>query len=51
MDLFQLAEALVKNCDLTVHREISSRMFTNALTKMIHDKVRNFYELLKEQCK
>ncbi|KAG1150418.1 hypothetical protein G6F37_005555 [Rhizopus arrhizus] len=33
-----LAEALVKNCDLTVHREISSRSFTNALVKLIHDR-------------
>ncbi|KAI7902587.1 uncharacterized protein BX663DRAFT_486400 [Cokeromyces recurvatus] len=33
-----LAEALVKNCDITVHREISSRSFTNTLTKLVHDK-------------
>ncbi|KAF7721313.1 ESCRT-0 subunit protein hse1 [Apophysomyces ossiformis] len=33
-----LSEALVKNCDITVHREISSRAFTNALNKLIHDK-------------
>ncbi|KAG2237497.1 hypothetical protein INT48_005533 [Thamnidium elegans] len=33
-----LTEALVKNCDITVHREISSRSFTNTLTKLVHDK-------------
>ncbi|KAI8393993.1 uncharacterized protein BYT42DRAFT_542171 [Radiomyces spectabilis] len=33
-----LAEALVKNCDVTVHREISSRSFTNALKKLIQDR-------------
>ncbi|KAH8551595.1 hypothetical protein BGW37DRAFT_426018 [Umbelopsis sp. PMI_123] len=33
-----LAQALVKNCDLTVHREISSRTFTNSLVKIINDK-------------
>ncbi|KAI9319147.1 hypothetical protein BX666DRAFT_1923544 [Dichotomocladium elegans] len=33
-----LSEALVKNCDITVHREISSRVFTNALSRLIHDK-------------
>ncbi|KAG2218399.1 hypothetical protein INT45_011587 [Circinella minor] len=33
-----LSEALVKNCDITVHREISSRAFTTALSKLIHDK-------------
>ncbi|KAI9477704.1 hypothetical protein BDB00DRAFT_859171 [Zychaea mexicana] len=33
-----LSEALVKNCGITVHREISSRVFTNALSKLIHDK-------------
>ncbi|KAG0165906.1 ESCRT-0 subunit protein hse1 [Apophysomyces sp. BC1015] len=33
-----LSEALVKNGDITVHREISSRAFTNALNKLIHDK-------------
>ncbi|CAO3675443.1 unnamed protein product [Umbelopsis ramanniana] len=33
-----LAQALVKNCDLTVHREISSRTFTSALVKIINDK-------------
>ncbi|ORY94781.1 hypothetical protein BCR43DRAFT_460581 [Syncephalastrum racemosum] len=33
-----LSEALVKNCDVTVHREISSRSFTAALSKLIHDK-------------
>ncbi|GAB5585817.1 ESCRT-0 subunit protein hse1 [Umbelopsis nana] len=34
----RLAQALVKNCDLTVHREISSRNFTAALVKIINDK-------------
>lgn len=33
-----MTEALVKNCDITVHREISSRSFTNTLTKLVHDK-------------
>ncbi|KAI8987351.1 hypothetical protein BDF20DRAFT_814442, partial [Mycotypha africana] len=33
-----LAEALVKNCSLPVHREISSRSFTNTLTKLVHDR-------------
>ncbi|KAI7875558.1 hypothetical protein K492DRAFT_29051 [Lichtheimia hyalospora FSU 10163] len=33
-----LSEALVKNCDINVHREISSRAFTNALSKLIHEK-------------
>lgn len=33
-----LTEAMVKNCDITVHREISSRSFTNTLTKIVHDK-------------
>ncbi|KAI9336658.1 hypothetical protein BD770DRAFT_353706 [Pilaira anomala] len=33
-----LTEALVKNCDITVHREISSRSFTNTLTKLVHDR-------------
>ncbi|KAI8082653.1 uncharacterized protein B0P05DRAFT_508528 [Gilbertella persicaria] len=33
-----LTEALVKNCDITVHREICSRSFTNTLTKLVHDK-------------
>ncbi|KAI8369909.1 hypothetical protein EDC96DRAFT_503811 [Choanephora cucurbitarum] len=33
-----LSEALVKNCDITVHREISSRSFTNTLTKLVHDR-------------
>ncbi|KAI9309200.1 hypothetical protein BJ944DRAFT_258936 [Cunninghamella echinulata] len=33
-----LTDALVKNCDINVHREISSRSFTNTLVKMIHDK-------------
>lgn len=33
-----LAQALVKNCDLTVHREISSRTFTSTLVKIVNDK-------------
>ncbi|KAI8333579.1 hypothetical protein BC941DRAFT_433831 [Chlamydoabsidia padenii] len=33
-----LTDALVKNCDVTVHREISSRTFTNTLSKLIHEK-------------
>ncbi|CEG63229.1 hypothetical protein RMATCC62417_00406 [Rhizopus microsporus] len=33
-----LTEALVKNCDLIVHREISSRSFTNTLVKLVHDR-------------
>ncbi|CAO3579421.1 unnamed protein product [Absidia cylindrospora] len=33
-----LTDALVKNCDATVHREISSRSFTNTLSKLVHEK-------------
>ncbi|CAO3691290.1 unnamed protein product [Rhizopus stolonifer] len=33
-----LTESLVKNCDLVVHREISSRLFTNTLVKLINDR-------------
>ncbi|KAI8139724.1 hypothetical protein BJV82DRAFT_625834 [Fennellomyces sp. T-0311] len=33
-----LSEALVKNCNITVHREISSRAFTTALSKLIRDR-------------
>ncbi|ORX52055.1 hypothetical protein DM01DRAFT_1384297 [Hesseltinella vesiculosa] len=34
-----LSDALVKNCNVTVHREISSRAFTNTLTKLIRDRM------------
>ncbi|KAI9247642.1 hypothetical protein BY458DRAFT_527114 [Sporodiniella umbellata] len=33
-----LTESLVKNCSLVVHREVSSRSFTNTLVKLVHDK-------------
>ncbi|KAI8969740.1 hypothetical protein BDB01DRAFT_816199 [Pilobolus umbonatus] len=33
-----LAEALVKNCDINLHREISSRYFTNTLSKLVHER-------------
>ncbi|KAH6867742.1 hypothetical protein BKA70DRAFT_1132639 [Coprinopsis sp. MPI-PUGE-AT-0042] len=40
-----LAEALVKNCTIVLHREISSKAFTQALEKLVtdrtaHDKVK-----------
>jgi signal transducing adaptor molecule len=34
-----LAEALTKNCDINVHREIASRAFTQALEKIVNDRV------------
>jgi signal transducing adaptor molecule len=37
-----LAEALTKNCGITVHREIASRAFTQGLEKIISDRVSKF---------
>lgn len=37
-----LVEALSKNCGLDVHREISSRAFTQGLEKLVTDRVRVF---------
>ena len=34
-----LAEALSKNCTIDLHREIASRAFTQALEKIITDRV------------
>ena len=35
-----LVEALSKNCGIEIHREISSRAFTQGLEKLITDRVR-----------
>jgi hypothetical protein len=35
----KLIEAMVKNCDITVHREISSRSFSSSLVKLVKDRV------------
>ena len=35
-----LAESLSKNCGIEVHREIASRAFTQALEKLVTDRVR-----------
>lgn len=35
-----LAESLTKNCGMELHREIASRAFTQALEKLITDRVR-----------
>lgn len=35
-----LVEALSKNCGIDVHREIASRAFTQALEKLVTDRVR-----------
>lgn len=35
-----LAEALSKNCDVVLHREIASRPFTQGLEKLVADRVR-----------
>ncbi|KAI8099297.1 uncharacterized protein BX664DRAFT_320956 [Halteromyces radiatus] len=43
-----LSDALVKNCDITVHREISSRSFTNTLNKLIHEK--STHEQVRKRC-
>ena len=36
-----LVEALSKNCGIDVHREISSRAFTQGLEKLVTDRVRS----------
>ncbi|KAK9700925.1 ESCRT-0 subunit protein hse1 [Basidiobolus ranarum] len=42
-----LTEALVKNCGIEVHREVSSRAFTTHLVRMLND--RNVHELVKKR--
>ncbi|KDN43231.1 hypothetical protein RSAG8_06198, partial [Rhizoctonia solani AG-8 WAC10335] len=42
-----VAEALSKNCDLTVHREIASKAFTQGLEKLATD--RNGHEKVKKR--
>ena len=35
-----LAESLTKNCGIEVHREVSSRAFTQGLERIVTDRVR-----------
>lgn len=42
-----LADSLVKNCKIEVHREISSRGFLDILVKQISNK--NVHEIVKEK--
>ena len=35
----KLSDALVNNCKIDLHREISSRAFTQTLTRMVQDRV------------
>jgi signal transducing adaptor molecule len=42
---FTLAESLSKNCGKELHSELASRAFTQALERLITDRVRNFVSL------
>lgn len=35
----QLADSLINNCKIELHREISSRAFTQTLTRLVQDRV------------
>lgn len=45
-----LAESLSKNCGIDLHRELASRAFTQALEKLITDRVCNFRIRSQEIC-
>ncbi|ORX96580.1 hypothetical protein K493DRAFT_300858 [Basidiobolus meristosporus CBS 931.73] len=42
-----LTEALVKNCGIEIHREVSSRAFTTTLVRLLND--RNIHDLVKKR--
>ena len=41
-----LVEALSKNCGIEVHREIASRAFTQALEKLVTDRVTSIVHIV-----